>query len=105
MKTGRVLWQDAQEILGELKNRTWLDRDTRALMICANIFTPSKDLISRVFVTCEWSAEGPIHSTLSVHTTKLHLYSDKRESTVTSAEVGTVYIHTASRELCSLQPV
>ena len=105
MKTGRVLWQDAQEILGELKNRTWLDRDTRALMICANIFTPSKDFISRVFVTCEWSAEGPIHSTLSVHTTKLHLYSDKRESTVTSAEVGTVYIHTASRELCSLQPV
>ena len=105
MKTGGVLWQEAQEALGELKNRTWLDRDTRALMICMNIFTPSKDLISRVFVTCEWSAEGPIHSTLSMYSTKLHLYSDKRESTVTSAEVGTFYIRTASRKLCSLHPV
>ena len=77
-------------MLEELQNETWLDRDTRALVISMNLFTPPRDLLSSVNILFEWSAEGPVQASLSVHSSKLHLYQDKRESIVSSAEVGIV---------------
>ncbi|KAL8618842.1 hypothetical protein ACOMHN_000849 [Nucella lapillus] len=96
--------EESQKILKRLNASRWLDRDTRALVMVVNLYTPSKDLITVATLLCEWTQEGSIVTRLDLHTSTLHWYANDQDSYTSLAEVCwivmiTVNIYNEMRDL------